>query len=41
MMEKYLNKKINRKYLERYIINGNLMEEYLKPYLNSNFKINE
>ena len=41
MMEKYLNKKINRKYLENYIINGNLMEEYLKPYLNSNFKINE
>jgi penicillin-binding protein 2 len=41
MMEKYLNRKINRKYLENYIINGNLMEEYLKPYLNSNFKINE
>ena len=41
MMESYLNKKVNRKYLERYIVNGNLMEEYKKPYLKSNFKINE
>tara|TARA_B100000953_G_scaffold26652_2_gene21630 strand:+ start:1617 stop:3479 length:1863 start_codon:yes stop_codon:yes gene_type:complete len=41
MMESYLNKKVDRKYLERYIINGNLMEEYKKPYLKSNFKINE
>ena len=41
MMESYLNKKVKRKYLERYIVNGNLMEEYKKPYLKSNFKINE
>ena len=41
MMENYLNKKVKRKYLERYIVNGNLMEEYKKPYLKSNFKINE
>ena len=41
MMEKYLNKNINRKYLEKYILRGNLMEEYLKPYTKSNFSINE
>ena len=41
MMESYLNKKVKRKYLERYIVNGNLIEEYKKPYLKSNFKINE
>ena len=41
MMEKYLKKKVNRKYLENYILNGNLMNEYLKPYSNYNFTINE
>ncbi len=41
MMEKYLKKKVNRKYLENYILNGNLMNEYLKPYFNDNFTINE
>ena len=41
MMEKYLNKKVERKYLEKYIFNGNLMNEYLKPYTKSNFSINE
>ena len=41
MMEKYLNKNINRKYLEKYILKGNIMEEYLKPYTKSNFSINE
>ena len=41
MMEKYLNKKVERKYLEEYIFNGNLMNEYLKPYTKSNFSINE
>lgn len=41
MMESYLNKKVKRKYLEKYIVNGNLMEEYKKPYIKSNFKINE
>ena len=33
MMEKYLNKNINRKYLDKYIKDGNLMKEYLKEYL--------
>ena len=41
MVEKYLNKKVKRKYLEKYIFNGNLMNEYLKPYTKSNFSINE
>jgi penicillin-binding protein 2 len=41
MMEKYLKKKVERKYLEKYIFNGNLMNEYLKPYTKSNFSINE
>tara|TARA_B100001093_G_scaffold178761_2_gene171316 strand:+ start:8331 stop:10193 length:1863 start_codon:yes stop_codon:yes gene_type:complete len=41
IMEKYLKKKVNRKYLENYILNGNLMNEYLKPYSNDNFTINE
>ena len=41
MMEKYLNGKINRNYLEQYIYKGNLINEYRKPYLKSNFKINE
>ena len=41
MMEKYLNKNINRKYLDKYIKDGNLMKEYLKPYLEDKFLINE
>ena len=41
MMEKHLNKKVNRKYLENYILNGNLIQEYLKPYTKNNFSINE
>ena len=41
MMEKYLNKKIERKYLENYILSGDLINEYLKPYTKTNFKINE
>ena len=41
MMEKYLKKEVKRKYLENYILNGNLMEEYLKPYTKNNFSINE
>jgi len=41
MMEKHLNKKVNRKYLEDYILNGNLIQEYLKPYTKNNFSINE
>ena len=39
--EKYLNRNIERKWLEKYILNGNLKEEYMKPYLYENFTINE
>ncbi len=39
--EKYLNRKVERKWLEKYILNGNLTEEYMKPYLYENFVINE
>ena len=39
--EKYLKKNVERKWLEDYILNGNLTEEYLKPYLYENFTINE
>jgi penicillin-binding protein 2 len=41
MIEKYLNKNVGRKYLENYILEGDLTEEYLKPYTNINFSINE
>ena len=41
MIEKYLNKNVDRKYLENYILEGDLTEEYLKPYTNINFSINE
>jgi hypothetical protein len=41
MMEKYLKREVKRKYLENYILNGNLIEEYLKPYTKNNFSINE
>ena len=41
MMEKYLKKNIERKYLENYILKGDLSKEYLKPYGNGNFTINE
>ena len=41
MMEKYLKREVKRKYLEDYILKGNLMEEYLKPYTKNNFSINE
>ena len=39
--EKYLKGKVERKWLEKYIINGDLTEEYLKPYKFENFRINE
>ena len=39
--EKYLKGKVERKWLEKYIINGDLTEEYLKPYRFENFRINE
>ena len=41
MIEKYLNKKVSREWLEKYISNGNLLDEYLKPYVSNNFSINE
>ena len=41
IVEKYIKKKVKRKYLERYIKNGNLMNEYYKPYKQNNFVINE
>ena len=41
IIEKYLKKEVNRKWLENYILEGNLTKEYLKPYLTSNFSINE
>ena len=39
--EKYLKGKVERKWLEKYILNGDLTEEYLKPYKFENFRINE
>ena len=39
--EKYLKRNVERKWLEKYILNGNLTEEYMKPYLYENFTINE
>ena len=41
MIEKFINDKIERRWLEKYIIDGNLISEYLKPYTKKNFKINE
>jgi penicillin-binding protein 2 len=41
IIEKYLKKEINRKWLENYILEGDLTKEYLKPYLTTNFSINE
>ena len=41
IIEKYINGKIERNWLEKYILDGDLSAEYLKPYLTSNFNINE
>ena len=41
IIEKYLKKEVNRKWLENYILEGDLTTEYLKPYLTTNFSINE
>ena len=41
IIEKYINGKIERNWLEKYILEGDLSAEYLKPYLKSNFNINE
>ena len=41
IIEKYINGQIERNWLEKYILEGDLSAEYLKPYLTSNFNINE
>ena len=41
IIEKYINGSIQRNWLEKYIMEGDLSSEYLKPYLTSNFEINE
>ena len=41
MIEKYLNNKIERKWLEDSMLNGSLEEEYAKPLSGKLFKINE
>ena len=41
IIEKYINGKIKRNWLEKYILEGDLSAEYLKPYLTNNFNINE
>ncbi len=41
IIEKYINGEIERDWLEKYILEGDLSAEYLKPYLTSNFNINE
>ena len=40
-IEKYLNKDVNRKWLESKILNGSLENEYLKVVSGKEFKINE
>ena len=41
IIEKYMKNKVDRKWLEDYILKGDLSSEYLKAYLTTNFKINE
>lgn len=41
MIEKYLQRKVYRKNLEKYISNGDLRDEYKKPFSGKPFKINE
>ena len=41
MIEKYLKGSVSRKWLESYIKNGDLTDEYMKPYKYKNFNINE
>jgi len=41
IIEKYLNGNVERKWLERRMINGSLIAEYEKPYKFQNFTINE
>ena len=41
MIEKYLKGEVTLKKMENIVVNKNLEEEYLKPYLNKPFKINQ
>ena len=41
MIEKYLNRRIERRWLENRMLNGSLASEYQKPLLGVPFKINE
>ena len=41
IIEKYINSKIERKWLEKKIMNGSLQNEYKKPYSGEKFNINE
>ncbi len=41
MIEKYLNRTIERRWLENRMLNGSLVSEYQKPLLGVPFKINE
>ena len=41
MIEKYLKGEISLKKMEKLVINTSLEEEYLKPYSNKSFKINQ
>ena len=41
MIEKYLNGKVSRKWLEDRMMNGSLLAEYDKPYSGKPFEINE
>ena len=40
MIEKYLKGEITRKDMEKYVLEGSLMDEYAKPYSGEPFKIN-
>tara|TARA_B100001250_G_scaffold175672_1_gene151049 strand:- start:858 stop:1241 length:384 start_codon:yes stop_codon:yes gene_type:complete len=41
VIEKYLNKEVKRKWLEKRILDGSLLKEYEKPYSGTEFTINE
>ena len=41
MIEKYINKEVNSKHLEDWILNHSLEEEYFKPLSGKPFKINQ
>ena len=41
IIEKYLKKEVERKWLEKKIVEGSLISEYEKPFLGKPFNINE